>query len=227
MGTVIDALATSLGDRISLNSPVTSLTKGPLSGADAVVLACPAYEAAPLVADASAEAAALLREIDYASVTLVTLAYEPQDVPVPLDASGILIPRDASLTITACSHASTKWAHLGSGPAILRVSVGSHGNDSAADLPDNALLQAIRADLRTTLGIEAQPAEVRISRWPRSFPQYEVGHLSRVERLESLLHPHGIYPVGSPYRGIGIPACIRQGQDAVRQLLNAAESLTT
>lgn len=224
MGRLIDALAAALGDRIRLNAPAKSLVEGDLAGADLVVLACPAHAAAPLVADVSPEAAALIGGIDYASVTLVTLAFDPDDVPVPLDASGFLVPRDAALTITACSYASTKWAHLGTGSVVLRASVGSHGADTAADLDDEALMEAVTADLRTTLGIEAAPSEVRISRWPRSFPQYEVGHLARVQQIEALLDPHGIRPVGAAYRGIGIPACIRQGQDAVRQWSDAVES---
>jgi oxygen-dependent protoporphyrinogen oxidase len=85
-------------------------------------------------------------------------------------------------------------------------------------------VQVVTDDLRTTLGITAAPREVRISRWPRSFPQYEVGHGQLVAQVENLLHPHGIYPVGAPYRGIGIPACINQGELAVRQFCSDMES---
>jgi oxygen-dependent protoporphyrinogen oxidase len=224
MGRLIDALAEELGSRIRLNSPVGSLSEGELADADYTVLACPAYAAAPMLTDISAEAAELLARIDYASVTLVTLAYDLGAVPAGLDASGFLVPRDTGLTLTACSYASSKWAHLTQEQVILRASVGSHGADDAADLEDAALLTAVRSDLHTTMGISAAPSDTRISRWPRSFPQYEVGHLDRVDRIESLLNPYGIHLAGAAYRGIGIPACIRQGSEAVRQLVPATES---
>ena len=224
MGRLIGALADALGDRIRLNSPVSSLVNGELAGADYVILACPAYAAGPLVEAVSPEAATLLQGIDYASVTLVTLAYDREQIPAALDASGFLVPRDAPLTITACSYASTKWEHLGTDKVILRASVGSHGADTAADLDDETLIRAITADLRKNYRGGASPSAFRTSRWPRRFPQYEVGHLGRVERIEGLLHPHGIHPIGASYRGIGIPACIKQGQDAVQQLVVRAES---
>ena len=71
-------------------------------------------------------------------------------------------------------------------------------------------------DLRRHLGLRGDPTAVRVTRWPRSFPQYEPGHLDRVAAIEARpARPASSWP-GPSYRGIGIASCIRQGRDAAR-----------
>ena len=64
----------------------------------------------------------------------------------------------------------------------------------------------------------------RVFRWRRANPQYEVGHLERVDRMEALCPP-GILLTGSAYRGVGIPDCVRQGQEAARKALAYLEGV--
>ena len=50
--------------------------------------------------------------------------------------------------------------------------------------------------------------------------QYGVGHLERLDRIERLRHQlPGLALAGNGYRGIGIPDCVRSGQDAAKQAL--------
>jgi hypothetical protein len=77
-----------------------------------------------------------------------------------------------------------------------------------------------RAELHDILGIRAEPLWSRIYRWPRSNPQYDVGHLAHIDTLEALC-PAGLYLAGSAYRGVGIPDCTRQGRDTAAKALAA------
>ena len=63
-----------------------------------------------------------------------------------------------------------------------------------------------------------------MSRWMRSFPQYEPGHLDLVERIERKLAEEApnIVVTGAAFRGLGVPACIRQGREAAVELLERA-----
>ena len=63
--------------------------------------------------------------------------------------------------------------------------------------------------------MDADPLFHRIFRWWHSNPQYDVGHLERVDAIEAAL-PAGLTVTGSAYRGVGIPDCVRQGRDAAR-----------
>ena len=50
-------------------------------------------------------------------------------------------------------------------------------------------------------------------------PQYEVGHLERVEAIERALAGRpGIFVSGSAYRGVGIPDCIRQAGETAQRI---------
>lgn len=126
MGKIIRQLESRLGERISLSCPVASVEMSGIRFADgrdsenfdAVVLATPSWAAADLLASSRPEAADQLQQIDYASVVLVTLAFNTlafnSDHPTgtELSGSGFLVPASEDLTITACSWASSKWEHL-------------------------------------------------------------------------------------------------------------------
>jgi oxygen-dependent protoporphyrinogen oxidase len=84
---------------------------------------------------------------------------------------------------------------------------------------ERRLTELARADLRTTMGVDATPLFVSVTRWPAAMPQYPPGHLERLEAIERDLQMlPGITLAGAWYRGIGIPDCIRQGAEAARRL---------
>jgi oxygen-dependent protoporphyrinogen oxidase len=154
-------------------------------------------------------------------VVIVALAFSRSEVERPLDASGFLVARSEPLLMTACSWASSKWAHLGGpdAPVILRVSAGRHGDERALELDDHALTGRLVDELAAAMGVTGDPTDVRVTRWPRSFPQYAVGHLDRVARIESVLAAAapGVTVAGAALRGLGVPACILQGRAAARR----------
>jgi protoporphyrinogen/coproporphyrinogen III oxidase len=153
----------------------------------------------------------------------VSLAVPRDGVDHPLDGSGFLVPRPAGLLLTACSWVTSKWPHLAADPSVvlLRASVGHDGDDRGVALDDEALVTGVRADLGTTMGLRAAPLDVRISRWPRSFPQPRPGHLDRVAAAEAVLAARAprLAITGAWARGVGIPACIRGGRAAALRVL--------
>jgi oxygen-dependent protoporphyrinogen oxidase len=194
--------------------------------ADGVVLAVPAGPAAALVRDFAPRSATLLAAVPYASVALVSLAVPRDRIERDLDGSGFLVPRVEGRTITACSWTSSKWPHLaGPGTVWLRASVGRDGDDAALALDDAALVDRVVADLRATMALSGEPVEVRVSRWQASFPQYRPGHLDRVDAMQADLAAgaRGVAVAGAALRGLGIPACIRQGAAAARDVLAALD----
>jgi oxygen-dependent protoporphyrinogen oxidase len=95
----------------------------------------------------------------------------------------------------------------------------------ALDEPEMA--RRVEADLRELLGIREVPRFVELSKWERSMPQYEVGHLDRVNEIETLLKQlPGLALAGNAYRGAGIPDCIRSGEAAAEALLQLTKPST-
>ena len=52
--------------------------------------------------------------------------------------------------------------------------------------------------------------------------QYNVGHLERTQRIDTLLAKFPTLSLaGNGYRGIGVPDCVRSGQQAAERALSA------
>src|SRR5581483_2013844 len=224
MGALVDALRDALAARcvtVHTNTAVDDLGE---IDADRVVVATPAYVAARLLHADAPVAADLLDGIAYASVVMVTFEYPARALTRPLDASGFLVPRTEGLLMTATSWTSSKWGHLAEPrtSVVVRVSAGRFGDERALGLDDGALVGALTDEVALTSGLRGEPTAVRIQRWPRSFPQYEPGHLDRVAAIEhdvAAALPH-VALAGAALRGIGVPACIRQGREAAGAILS-------
>lgn len=231
MSTIVDALVQRLGAAgVELRTGVTIGRIEPIGArwdvdavglVDGVVVATPAHVTTGLVRTVAPVAAELVERIEHASVAMVTLAFDDRSFGRALDGSGHLVPKPQQRWITAASWASTKWAHLASsGQVVLRVSLGRYGAAGVLDRDDDGLVRAACADLAEHLGLRTDPLAARVTRWDQAFPQYLPGHLDRVAAIERDIAERapGLVLAGAAYRGVGIPACIRQGGEAARLL---------
>lgn len=221
LGTAVSTVASRAGGGLRLD-----LADGTTLDADAVVLATPAHTTASLLAhldDDLDDVAGELAELEWASVAMVSLAVDTSRVAHPLDATGYLVPAHRRRTVTAASFASTKWEHLARpGRALLRVSAGHAGDDRPLDLDDADLTAAVCDDLAEHIGLEGAPAAVRVTRWRDALPQYRPGHLARAadwQRRVWSSHP-GLWLTGASFAGLGLPACVRQGNEAAERIVD-------
>jgi oxygen-dependent protoporphyrinogen oxidase len=216
------------GASVHLSCPATAIERhgrqwsvttrlGPIE-ADDVIVTVPAGPAARLLTPIVDDVSTSLAELEYASVAMVTVAVRRTDVAVPLDASGFLVAATDPLpTLTACSWASSKWAHLDDPDiAVLRVSAGKYGDTHALDLDDDELVRAIGVDLATTMGLSSDPVASRVTRWVDGLPQFRPGHPARVAGWRAALTDAapGLHLAGAACDGLGLPACVRQGRVA-------------
>jgi len=204
---------------------------------DAVVLATPAFESSRLLRLAAPEAAAELTGIPYASTAVVLLVYPPATAERLPPGSGFIVPPAATdsggpgpTAITASTWVSSKWPREEhAGRAVIRCYLGRFGDDETAlERPDRDLAAAAARDIESASPLGCEPEATKVVRWPRSMPQYEVGHLDRLARIDGALAPlPGLFLVGSAYRGVGVADCVRQAGEAaerVRAFLAAPES---
>ena len=224
LGRLVDRLAEELDD-IRLKTVVDHVTagdggytlRGPGIEADAVVVTVPSFAAAGMLASLSPAAAGLMAEIRHASVVTATLAYPPSAVPRPLEGAGMLVPRVEGRLVTACTWSTSKWPALAAGGMVLlRASAGRDGDDRAMELPDEEVVRRVHDELAPVLGLRGRPEASLVSRWPRGFPQYDVGHRARVDAIEAALAADapGVFVAGAAYRGLGIAACVEQARRA-------------
>jgi oxygen-dependent protoporphyrinogen oxidase len=229
-GELIEALVGRLTGDLRLNARVerlersadgsylVSTARGEPLHARAVVLAVPAFVAAGLLHRLAPEAAAVLAGIRYVSTGTISLAYRLDEIPRPLLGFGLVVPGSERRPINALTWSSLKFAgRAPEGYALFRVFFGGSRSPRSMELDDAALLATVREELRGLMGIATPPFFHRIYRWHRANPQYDVGHNDRIAWLEHML-PAGLYLAGSPYRGVGLPDCIRQGQETATRI---------
>ena len=229
--TVVKRLEQAIDSDIRRNERVTSVeisdnsivVKGSQEyQSDAVILCIPAFSAAKILHGSCPNTSNLLAGIQYASMAFITFAFNKGDVS-EFNGSGFLVGRDEDLLTTACSWTSEKWAHLKNNDTVfLRLSVGRFDDTEALDMEDDTLIEKLKGELATLTGIKANPIATRVTRWPYSFPQYELGHGEKVNaiRQQVAVEMPGMYLAGSPFKGIGLSACIRDGIDQARKAKN-------
>jgi oxygen-dependent protoporphyrinogen oxidase len=228
---IIKALAEQLKGDMRLNCAVDQvetheddtyrlhLSDGSVCDVDQIILAVPAYNAAQLIRPLASQAADFLETIRYVSTGTVSLAYRTADMERPLNGHGVVIPRSEGRRINAITWTSTKFDHRApEGYCLVRAFIGGSRTPEMLDKTDDEIAHIVRDEFRDIMGLTAEPLFHRIYRWPRSTPQYDVGHLERVAAVERHLPP-GVHITGRPYRGIGMPDCVRQGKETAEQIV--------
>jgi len=230
MQILVDRVAAQLPSAaVQLNTRVVSLSRSPDSEGwitrdssgnnqsfDAVCVTLTAPVAAKLVNEASDKLAHELSSIPHASTATINLAYNRDDIPHRLDGFGFVVPFIEKRSLLACTFSSVKFAgRAPQGKVLLRAFVGGALQPEMFALDEQEMLDHVLQDLRELLGVEAKPLFSRVAKWPGSMPQYHVGHLDRIKRIENLAqHLPNFAIAGNAYTGAGISDCIREGERA-------------
>lgn len=194
--------------------------------ADGLVLAPPAHVAARLLEPLDPASAADLRDTPYTSSATVSLAFRRDQVPDALDGFGFVVPRVERRGIIACTYSSVKYpGRAPAGHVLLRAFIGGAFQEELAKQDEERMVESVRRELQQLLRIDEPPSFTNIHRHHQAMPQYKVGHLERLERVEKRLQQlPGLYLAGNGYRGVGVPDCIHSGESAAETLVSSAPS---
>jgi len=208
-------------ERIASGGWAIRTAAGPPQPMSAVVLATPAHVAARLVEPTDPELAADLAAIEHSGTAIVSVGYERSQVGHPLDGMGVVVPAIENSPILACSFSSQKYVHRApEGRVLLRVFAGGARRSELAEMADEPLSALLVKESGRLLEIRGEPVYRNVAHWPRTMPQYHVGHRALVARIEArtALWP-GLALAGNAFHGVGIPHCIHSGQQAAERVL--------
>ena len=181
---------------------------------DAVVLTCPTYRQARLLSELDPGLSAEIAAIRYNRIAVVALGYRAADVPRPLDGFGYLSPQRSRRDVLGVQWCSSIFpGRAPTGAVLLRALCGGWNRADVVGWFDERLVAEVRSELRVVMGILAAPVFVEIVRWPNAIPQYFLGHLERLVRVERAASRHPrLYLGGSGYRGVALNDCAEQGR---------------
>jgi oxygen-dependent protoporphyrinogen oxidase len=188
---------------------------------DDVLLAVPAPAAGALLTEVQPDLAAMLSAIQYTSSAAVILAFDRTKLPPGF---GFLVPRSEGGKMMACTFVHNKFPHRApEGSALLRCFFSTARVRRMEGYSDAALLDLAQRELQEIIGLTVTPRFARVFRWECALPQYEVGHLERVAKMEGqFAELPGIRLIGNSFYGVGVPDCIKSARHAVETIISGA-----
>jgi oxygen-dependent protoporphyrinogen oxidase len=224
---LVDGLVEALGPRIKTGVIVESITNSTsvapwkVSGigkqswyADAVVLTCPAHEQAGILEELDPGLASEIADIPYNRIAVVALGYHRSDCPGTLDGFGYIAPQNTRRDVLGVQWCSSIFPDRAPESFVLwRALCGGVHRGEMLDWDDNKLAKAVHEEIKLAMGVRGEPVFRRIIRWPRAIPQYVIGHLDRLARIDALVAKHqGLFLGGNAYRGVAMGDCAEQGE---------------
>lgn len=235
MQTLIDEVARSLDGRVRIVRGEARQVERQSSGgwrvtvgdsveeARDVVLACPAFRAARLVEGMDTDLADDLHSIPYSSAITVMVAYRRGDVTHRLNGFGFLVPKRERRKVAACTWVNTKFpTRVAPEFVVVRAFIVDRDADDLIPASDAEVLETVRAEIQRLMGINSNVEFSTVHRWPKSMPQYTVGHSGRTSKIDNQLRNHPrLHLVGNAYDGVGIPDCVRLAKGTAERIVNS------
>lgn len=208
-------------DRLESQDNIVQVRLGDVTiEADGVVLAVPAFVAASLIQDVSPMVAHVLREIAYPNLAVVGAIYAPDAINVPDHKTGFLVPRQPKIQMTAGTYVSSKWHYPGVPEGkVIRAFYG-HAGDDILRLSDQELSDLYHQEMSTIFPKIGKPFYQRVFRHPSAIPQYQVGHVRKMQAALTQMRQDWprVVLAGAYIDGVGIPDCVRRARLAVEEL---------
>jgi oxygen-dependent protoporphyrinogen oxidase len=188
---------------------------------DDIILSTPGAVSSRLLGAVDVELAALVGRIEYAGCSVAVLGVRRDQIARLPPCFGFVVPAIEKRRIIACSFASVKFpGRAPEGKLLIRVFVGGALLPELGKLPEDEIRALVLQELRELIGLSGEPEFCEIARWLQHMPQYHVGHLDLVRQIEerAAAIPHFAL-AGNAYRGVGIPFCIRSGEQAAERIV--------
>lgn len=154
------------------------------------------------------------------------LSYDISDQQLPKDGTGFIVAEDSDLICNACTWTSRKWKHTSTnGKLLLRLfykKTNPH-YEALNAYSEEELIKVAKKDIERSLGITTDPISYEVTKWNELMPVYSLNHKNAVNSLTNKLEKQ--YPnvllAGSSYYGVGIAACIANGEVSAKKVTNS------
>ena len=104
---------------------------------------------------------------------------------------------------------------------MVRFSVGRVDDRRGLDLDARILTELVLAEAREALGLDGEPVDVAVQRWPDGLPQYDVGHTRRIAAVTRGL-PDGVHMTGALFDGVGVAPIVGHAESVAATIRQSA-----
>ncbi len=238
--TLPNAMANALGNRITLNAPVTALDQNgsqwrvaatPPNGKeysrafDALICTAPLHRLPAMDVDTPVDLDPLA-DVWYPPLSVLALGYPRSAVDHPesiRDGFGLLVPPiEDEFNVLGTIFSSTLFPGRAPEDHVLLTSfVGGARAPDRATRKTAPLQSTVERDLDRLLGVEGTPVFRRHVHWPNAIPQYTVGYGTVKETLDEIEQRHPRLAFAGNYRqGVSVGDALTSGVEAAHRLLD-------
>lgn len=225
MSGLADQIADTLGDRFRPGFTAESVhgtgdswvVAGPEAiTAESVVLTVPPHRAAGMV---DPELAALLSEPSFAPVAVVGIGgTAPARLPAGFGA--LVGPDEDMATRGILFESSYAPERAPDGSWLIKVITGGATRPDVVDWSDDELTNNTVEEAGRIIGVDLNPSFVESIRHRPGIPQYEVGHVHWLHRIDTLLKARpGLRVAGWGYRGVGVAGLAMDATRLAREIV--------
>jgi len=228
MATLPKAIYSNLGDKILLNSPVTSVIKtdgkyrviynkdGAQESiiADVVISTAPANVASKLFGNIDNELSKHLESIYYPPVMVLYLGYDKKAIAQPLDGFGFLIPSKEKKEYLGALWSSVIFNNRApEGKASFTLFIGGARSPELFGENNDKLIDRVIEEFQKQMNISTKPELVKSKFWEHAIPQYNVGYIEHQNYFQKFENENpGIILGGNYIGGISVGDCIKSSE---------------
>jgi protoporphyrinogen/coproporphyrinogen III oxidase len=248
MGVFPAAIAARLGERVKCNCVVDRVeqsasrngsgTAWTISfsqngsrhsiGADVVIISTPANAAAQLLGSISSSLASRLEKIYYPPVVEVFLGYQLNQIGMPLDGFGYLIPAVEKRSILGTIWSSSLFAgRAPEGHVALTTFLGGSRQPELTKKNDADVTALVHGEISRIMQVTGSPVYTHINRWEKAIPQYNLGYAGIVTAIEECEKGNpGLYLCSNFRGGIAVGDCVMNAERTAEAVLAHLKNVT-
>ena len=230
------AIEKYFGDKIFLSSEVTSVDKSNTGfsvtykqnnivnkiDCDMVLSTIPAYSASSIFTKYDKDFKTHSDAIYYPPVLVYYLVYNKKNIKQDLDGFGFLIPAKENKSFLGALWSSIIFSdRTDENHAAFTLFVGGSRNPEFVQEERAALLNKVKKEFETLMGITGTPIFSSERFWEKAIPQYNLGHIEHERFFDDFEKRNsGLFISGNFRGGISVGDCIKNA-DLIADKINA------
>ncbi|MBI2967682.1 MAG: protoporphyrinogen oxidase [Bacteroidetes bacterium] len=234
MGTLPDTISKYLDGSILFNAGAESILsndgkytvifsrngKKEKIDSDILILSAPAFRTAKIISSVSSEISNVLMQIYYPPLSEIVFGFRNENIHFPMDGFGFLVPEIENKNILgAIWNTSIYPDRAPEGFSSFTLFMGGARNPGIFIMSDDEQLSVAFNDIKDIMKIKGNPEFSYITRWEKSIPQYNIGHLKIIEHLREFEKQyHSLYFCANYIGGISVADCLISADELANRI---------
>jgi len=188
---------------------------------DVVISTLPAYKAKEVFKDFGEQLINHFNRIYYPPVAVLYLVFKRDEVKIPLDGFGFLVPALEQKKFLGAIWSSTLFPQRAADDqATFTLYIGGARNAQIFSMKEEVMVNQVLIEFKKIMKIDADPVHWFIKKWSRAIPQYNLGHHEHERYFDQFENENpGVLLAGNFRGGVSVGDCIKNSKEVADKAL--------